>query len=209
MKKLFIILICGTVIILSVIGVISWLSWQPQSWYLQQGSITPEVSNLAERGEYRLNEEFHKIRPQEELWKIRITDEIMNAWLTTRLEGWLTHDREIELPQEIHNPQIHTTLEGVWLAAMVEIEEGALRPLAIQLRIWVERGNLQTEPTAIRIGRIPIPIYFLDKAITELNNKTSDMEAMVPLMDEREVEIHSIDFEDGAIVLTCQTHLPE
>ena len=32
---------------------------------------------------------------------------------------------------------------------------------------------------------------------------------MVPLMDEREVEIHSIDFEDGAIVLTCQTHLPE
>ena len=32
---------------------------------------------------------------------------------------------------------------------------------------------------------------------------------IIPLMDDREVEITEIDFEEGAIVITCRTYLPQ
>ncbi len=195
--------------IVSIVGVASWLSWQPQSWYVPTNAQSQELSDLAERAEYRLNEEFHKIRPQIEVWKIRITDEIMNAWLATRLDGWLTHDQEMELPPEVHNPQTHTTIEGIWLAAMIEIDESDPRPIAILLKVWIQNGKFFTKPEAIRLGKIPIPVSVLENVLPELEQNTFGMEAIAPLMDDREVEILSIEFEDGAIVLTCQTLLPE
>jgi hypothetical protein len=208
-KKLLVILICGTLVILSIVGVASWLSWQPQSWYVPTSTPSQDVADLAERAEYRLNEEFHKIRPPIEVWKIRITDEIMNAWLATRLDGWLTHDQEVELPPEVHNLQTHTTVDGIWLAAMIEIDESDPRPLAILLNAWIKNGELFTQTEAIRLGKIPIPVSIFESVLSELEKNTVGMAAIAPLMDDREVVIRSIDFEEGAIVLTCQTRLPE
>lgn len=190
------------------IGIISWLSWQPQSWYAPPDYSHPEVKKLAERSEYRLNEEFHKVRPVDDLWRIRITDESINAWLSGRLEDWLTHDRELELPPEIHSPQVHVTVEGIWLAALIDFNSDSPRPIALQFWTWIDEGNLFVEPIAIRLGKLPIPITLFKSAISGLHEKTNEVDAIVPLMDDREVEIHAITLEKGALVLTCQTHLP-
>jgi hypothetical protein len=207
MKKVFIILVASIAVFAIAIWIVSWLSWQPQSWYSPPDYSLPEVKKFADRAEYRLNEEFHKVRPVEDVWRIRISDEAMNAWLSGRLEDWLTHDQNIELPPEMHAPQIHVTPQGIWFAALVEFDESSPRPIAIQLWVWVDDGIVFVEPIALRLGKIPIPISLFKSVLAELQQKTDGVEAIAPLMDDREVEILGITLEEGAIVLTCQTHL--
>lgn len=192
-----------------LVGVAAWLSWQPQSWYDPPEFTQPEVVKLADRAEHRLNEEFHKVRPVEDVWRLRIGDDAMNSWLVGRLEGWLTHDQHLEMPSEVHQPQVHVTPEGVWIAAMIEIEGNTPRPLAIQLGIWVEDGIVFVEPIAVRLGRIPVPISLFQTVVDTLRQESRGIKAIVPLMDDREVEILDIEFEQNALILTCKTLLPQ
>ncbi len=215
MKKLLSILLLGTILVVLIISALAWLSYKPPSWYTPPNYSNPEVAKLADRAEYRLNEEFHKIRDPEHKWSIRVTDQAMNAWLSGRLEGWLTHDQDMELPPNFKDPQVYTTPEGIWLGAMVSAEptggdkEALFRPVAIQLLVWVDSGGLYVEPKALRLGVIPIPLSVLEAIMEEIDNKTQVIDAIAPLMDDREVHIREITLETGAIVLTCQTVLPQ
>ncbi len=209
MKKLLIIFICGTVFIVGAIGVVIWLSWQPQEWYSPPDYSLHEVKTLADRSEYRLNEEFHKVRPSSDVWLIRITEEAMNAWLSGRLEGWLTHDQEIELPPEIMKPQVHITPEGIWFAAMIQIEENYFRPVAILLWVDIKNSSATIFPVAIRLGKLPIPLSIFEEIIQDAKMRVDELEPIVPLMDDREVEIQDVAFEEGSVVLTCKTYLPK
>ncbi len=209
MKKLFIILICGTVIIVTAIGIVAWLSWQPQSWYSPPDYSNEEVKKLADRAEFDLIVEFQRADrdPPDVVWHIRIRDREINAWLSGRPESWLTHDKDVEMPEEIQDLQVHMTPEGVWVAAMVEIEDSEPRPVAVELNVWIENGKASFEPTAMRLGKIPIPLSILQEVAQDLHLDANTVDAIVRLSDNREVEIQSVLFEDGAIVLTCQTLL--
>ena len=208
MKRLFIFLACGIVILVGIVGVVSWLSWQPQPWYDPPDFESPEIATLADRAEHRMNVEFHKVRPADEVWRLRIKENAVNAWLSRRLEGWLTHDQQIEMPEGVHDPQIHITREGVWLAANIEIEGNAPRPLAIELWIWIDEGMVFAEPISVRLGRVPIPLSFFESAIGEMKKEMQGVEAIAPLKDHREVHILELELEENAIILTCQTRLP-
>jgi len=208
MKRLFIFLACGIVILVGIVGVVSWLSWQPQSWYDPPDFESPEIATLADRAEHRMNVEFHKVRPADEVWRLRIKENAVNAWLSRRLEGWLTHDQQIEMPKGVHDPQIHITREGVWLAANIEIEGNAPRPLAIELWIWIDEGMVFAEPISVRLGRVPIPLSFFESAIGEMKKEMQGVEAIAQLKDHREVHILGLELEENAIILTCQTRLP-
>ena len=208
MKKLIISLVTCFVVLTVAIGILSWLSWQPQEWYAPPDYSNPEVASLADRAEYRLNEEFHKVRPSEDVWKLRIKDDAMNAWLSGRLEEWMTHDQEFEIPKELQGAQVHVTQNGVWLAAMITRNGESPRPFSIQLWVWVDEHKLFFEPIAIRLGRVPLPISVFKQVILDLHDTTAGVDVMGPLMDDRKVEIQAIHLEDGAIVLTCQTQLP-
>jgi hypothetical protein len=209
MKKLLIILCSGTALIGIAIGVLAWLSWQPQSWYFPPDFSNPEVAKLADRAEYRLNEEFHKIRNEDDTWRLRITDEALNAWLSGRLEGWLTHDQEINIPEELQGMQVHATPTGLWVAAMVDMDGYWPRPVAVQLWISIDDGMAAISLKSVRLGKVPIPISVFEQVIKEMQQKTENIASVVPLMDDREVQIRGITFEEGALVLTCQTHLPQ
>ena len=102
--------------LLSVIGVtiFFWLVSSPMSWYNHaQSTVSDET--VAEQAEFRLVEEFHKVRPVDEVWKLRIQDKAVNAWLTHRFEDWLTHEDSMSLPEGMSSPLIHTTSDGIWL----------------------------------------------------------------------------------------------
>jgi len=207
-KRLFIFLVSGIAILALIVGVVAWLSLQPQSWYNPPDFNEPEIASLADLAERRMNEEFHKVRPADEVWHLRITEDAVNAWLSGRLEGWLTHDQQIEMPKEVHDPQIHVTKEGVWLAANIEIEGNTPRPLAIELWVWIEDGTMFAEPISVRLGRVPVPLSIFESVMTELKEEMRGIDAITPLMDDREVHILDIELEESAFVLTCQTHLP-
>ncbi len=209
MKKIFIILIASIAVFAIAVWVVSWLSWQPQSWYAPPDYSLPETKQVANRAEYRLNEEFHKIRPIEDVWRIRISDEAMNAWLSGRLEDWLVHEQDVALPPEVHHPQVHVTENGIWLAALVDFDDSSSRPIAIQLWTWVDDGMIFVEPIALRLGKIPIPVSLFKSVTAEFQAKANGADAIVPLMDDREVAIQAITLENGALVLTCQTVLPQ
>ena len=208
MKRLFIFLVSGIAILALVVGVVAWLSLQPQSWYNPQDFNEPKIASLADLAERRMNEEFHKVRPADEVWHLRITEDAVNAWLSGRLEGWLTHDQQIEMPKEVHDPQIHVTKEGVWLAANIEIEGNTPRPLAIELWVWIEDGTMFAEPISVRLGRVPVPLSIFESVMTELKEEMRGIDAITPLKDVREVHILGIELEENAFVLTCQTHFP-
>jgi hypothetical protein len=207
-KRLFIFLVSGLAILTLTVGVVAWLSFQPQTWYDPPDFNEPSTASLADVAERRMNEEFHKVRPADEVWHLRITEEAVNAWLSGRLEGWLTHDQQIELPKEVHEPQIHVTKEGVWFAANIEIEGNSPRPLAIELWVWIEDGTMFAEPISVRLGRVPVPLSIFESVMTELKEDMRGIDAITPLMDDREVHILEIELEENAFVLTCQTHLP-
>ena len=208
MKRLFIFLTCSIAILALIIGVVAWLSLQPLPWHDPPDYSDTEITSLADLAERRMNEEFHKIRPTDEVWHLRITADAVNAWLSGRLEGWLTHDQQLKMPEEVHGPQIHITNEGIWLAANIEIDGATPRPLAVELWIWIEDGVMYVEPISVRLGRIPVPLTFFESVMTELRENVRGVEAVVPLMDDREVHILGIELEESAFVLTCQTHLP-
>ena len=208
MKRLFIFLVSGIAILTLIVGAVAWLSLQPQSWYNPPDFNEPEIASLADLAERRMNEEFHKVRPADEVWHLRITEDAVNAWLSGRLVGWLTHDQQIEMPKEVHDPQIHVTKEGVWLAANIEIEGNTPRPLAIELWVWINDGTMFAEPISVRLGRVPVPLPIFESVMTELKEEMRGIDAITPLMDDREVHILEIELEESAFVLTCQTHLP-
>jgi hypothetical protein len=142
------------------------------------------------------------------VWRLRIKENAVNAWLSRRLEKWLTHDQQIEMPTGVHDPQIHITREGVWLAANIEIEGNAPRPLAIELWIWIDEGMVFAEPISVRLGRVPIPLSFFESAIGEMKKEMQGVEAIAQLKDHREVHILGLELEENAVILTCQTRLP-
>ncbi len=178
MKRLFIFLAVGIALLILTVGIVAWLSLQPQPWYDPPDFKEPNIASLADLAERRMNEEFHKVRPTDEVWHLRITEQAVNAWLSGRLEGWLTHDQQIEMPKEVHDPQIHVTKEGVWLAANIEIEGGDPRPLAVELWVWIDEGTMFAEPISVRLGRVPVPLSLFESVMAELQN---DMRGAEPI----------------------------
>jgi hypothetical protein len=193
---------------------------------------------MADRAEFRLVEEFQKIRQPEETWRLRIGDDAMNAWLATRLAAWLTHEHELTLPEEVSTPQVHVTVnawlatrlaawltheheltlpeevstpqvhvteDGVWLGAMVDTGEASRRPLAVRIRLTVQDEDLLVEPDAIRVGRMPVPLFSFRGMLERASGELPSVDSVVELMDDRTVQILAIDLEPGAMILTCRT----
>ena len=156
-----------------------------------------------------MNEEFHKIRSEDDTWRLRISDEALNAWLSGRLEGWLTHDQEIKIPEELQGLQVHATPSGLWVAALVEIDGAAPRPIAVKLWITIKDGIAVVSPKSIRLGKVPPPLSIFEQLIKESQHKARDFVSIISLMDDREVHIREIVLEEGALVLTCRTYLPQ
>jgi hypothetical protein len=55
---------------------------------------------------------------------------------------------------------------------------------------------------------VPVPLSIFESVMTELKEEMRGIDAITPLMDDREVHILEIELEESAFVLTCQTHLP-
>ncbi len=206
MKKTFITL--SILVLLSIIGVtiFFWLLSSPMSWYSNtHANIKSE--EVAEQAEFRLIEEFHKIRPKEGLWKLRIQDAAVNAWLTHRFEDWLTHGDSMALPEGLSSPLVRTTPAGVWVGVMGKYPEGE-QPVAIECKAVIEGGKVVLTPMHLRLGKLPLPLSFLESIIDDQETVSLELNPQIELTDERVVTIQALNLEDGAIILTCKTALP-
>lgn len=186
----------------------------------------PKVSIEAEQFEYRLIEQAHKIRPNNEPWAIRIYDELINAWLAKRLSAWLTHDQDLAWPENMSLPQVRLSKNKITIA--IQLNDGASsRVVSLELTPQLVDENLLLRVEGISLGRLSLPGkpvgqvaswldeaspegYFDDlriKRLLDLLLEGSAIQPKLSLSDGRKVRLLSIDCEEGAIVLKCITEL--
>lgn len=192
-----------------------WLASQPPPWYRPAAFDDPQSKQLGETAEYRLVEEFQKIRPDDSTWRLRIPEPAINAWLSTRLVRWMS-GRGIDWPEGVGVPQVRMASGDVTLAIPLAELGGWFGTLSMVPAF--DSGALIVE-TRGGLGRLPLTFAssHLQPYFNEFLGNHVDSEPMlalllnqsavtgVPLADDRIVVIENITLEDGAIVLSVST----
>ena len=208
-------LIALGVLILLVGSLILW----PQTWFDPEGEDDPARVRLGEQVEFRLVEELQKIRPDGESWRLRITDEAINAWLATRLRAWMNH-QDAPWPEGISAPQIHFAPSGIDIGISIDGIAGGF-PLILGFQPTLKDGRFRLRSGWVRLGLLPIPLARrslesqLEDLIPRLEGPVSTLvsallddavlEAVVPLVDGRSVAISGFRLESGSMILQAVT----
>ena len=204
--------LCGLLFILA--------SWTP-GWFQLVDPDDPAAADHGQQVEFRLAEEFQLIRPESEVWRLRIRDTDINAWLSTRLLPWLSHEQDFQWPDGVSRPQIRFTPGGLDVAARIQDVIGGDRVITVGFNPELVDGRMILHPGGIAIGRLPVPFSgagveaILQESLKGTQGAFSEfaevamgratMEALIPLVDSRQVRLSGLKFESGAVVLEAKT----
>ncbi len=206
-------------------GVTLWrLAWMAPARWPDVAADHRQTTVLADRVEYRLAEEAHMVRPADDSWRLRITDEQVNAWLAVRLPAWIAHAQNVEWPPQLGTPQVHFA-EGAIHVGLDYDDDGRRRYLVATLQPRVLDGQLALVLQGVAFGRLTIPgasvrtlieTYrdvvperFLEdpsvKRIIDLLVDEQRIDPVVSLSDGRRVRLVEIRAGEGDVVLRCRT----
>ncbi len=196
-----------------------WLAGLTPGWYQPLDPNDKAALQLGETAEYRLAEELQKIRPPQEPWRLRIPEDAVNAWLASRLPQWLS-GQGVEWPAELSPPQIRMTPSGIEVA----IASADLGDRIGRLRVLpnIVGNQLALSSPTLRVGRLPLPLPmdWIRSSLEEAINQAEDLsflaellrgeriDAVLPLVDKRQVRVRRITFEPGACVIEASTQRP-
>jgi len=218
------------VFVLALAGGAAWLWRQAHAtpvWYSPPDPGAQPVATLAETVEYRMTEEFQKIRG-EDIWTLRILEEQINAWLAARLPEWIDHEPDLNWPGEFGIPQIRVDGRGIDLAVPVGVGDRSAVLIA-RLAPEIVGGQLHLNLEQAGIGRLSLPGEpaerlmsaieqvapggaLDDEAVRRLLGVLSGEEgisSLVDLSDGRRVELLDLTLGDGMIEITSRTLPPE
>ena len=212
----------GSVCLLLLLMITIWIlaSWSPD-WFDPVQKDDPAGGMLGEQVEFRLAEELQKIRPSGNVWRLRMTDEAINAWLATRLEPWLSHQPEVTWPESLSYPQIRFRSGGIDVGVRVNDLFGADRVAVLTFYPLIREGRIDLQPGGVSLGTLPIPFgrTILEARIRQLLPRLEGeagslieaafgdavMDALIPLVDDRTVRIKRMELDRGAIILEAST----
>jgi hypothetical protein len=132
------------------------LTWMAPAWWAPLDPSDEQTAQLAERVEYRLAEEAHKIRPEPKTWWIEIKQDQINAWLAARLPEWVAHAHGIQWPAEVGLPQVNVDMGAVRLGLDIETDAGT-RYVVAHLKPSIVAGELALTLDGMSVGRLWIP----------------------------------------------------
>ncbi len=199
------------------------MTWQAPQWWSPPDPSREQTVLLAERVEYRLAEEAHKVRSDDDPWLLRVTEDQVNAWLAARLPAWVAHTHALDWPQGIGVPQIHfndnTVNAGIdfadrdrrrYLVASLSprLVEGKLVLVleGVSLgRVWIPGRSIRSIP----IDRIMPAGYMANRDIKRLVDLLIDEQRIDPtfeLADGRRVRLREISFDQGELIVECETN---
>lgn len=154
MRRLVKLLVLGLFVALALaIGAGFWSARTPPAWF------KPPVASEAvkERGwtvERRLAEEFSKIRTEDPVWAIRVSEEDLNAWLADRLRPWVEHRGT--WPAAIGAAQVRLA-EGRLSLAVELVDLGSVAVLEAEPIASPEDGSVPLRWTSAGFGRLRLP----------------------------------------------------
>ena len=202
------------------------LTWQAPTWWADPAPELEQTSVLADRVEYRLAEEAHKVRPDDGRWWLRIKDEQVNAWLATRLQAWLAHTHGVVWPEALGTPQVHFT-DGAINVALDFEDDGRRRYVVADLAPGIVDGRLAVVLDGVALGRLRIPggslrtlmktyrdvvpAGFLDdpsvRRVVDLLVDVDSIDPTLTLADDRRVRVVDLVVREGELILRCETTL--
>ena len=207
--------------------VLWWVAQLPPSWWSPAEAADPNVQALAEQVEYRLIEEAHKARPQDTPWRLRLTEEQLNAWLAARLRQWIAHEHDLDWPEGLGTPQVRFEPAGVVIGAALS---GNGRPKYLAARIVPAFDERGVTLGVVRLwhGRLPVPgdpVSIIREALAEhapggfrkdpevrrwlgILESTEAIDPVVTLADGRRVRLGGITPGDGWVILEGMTLPP-
>jgi hypothetical protein len=132
------------------------LTWMAPTWWAPLDPGDEQIARLAERVEYRLAEEAHKVRPEPKPWWIEIRQDQINAWLAARLPEWVAHAHGIQWPAEVGLPQVNVDAGTVRFGLDIETDAGT-RYVVAHLKPSIVEGKLALTLDGMSVGRLWIP----------------------------------------------------
>lgn len=212
------------VLVLVGIAALWGLTRMTPHWYEPPNPTDEKVLELADRVEFRLLEEFQKIRPDPEPWKLRVRENQLNAWLATKLQDWIAHKESLIWPEDLDMPQIRFEPDGISLAVAVE-SLGPSKIIVTRMMPRFEGGELLVTVNRFSLGRLNIPGKPVERIAGLIDEYASSAEIDDPvaflflrmlrgdehidpvlnLADSRRVRLTNLELENGSIILTAKT----
>ncbi len=206
-----------------VVIVILWvMTMMTPAWYAPPAADDAPAAELAQKAEFGLVENMQKIREPGTIWKLRISDDAVNAWLAIRMAKWLAHEGHPPWPEYLGIPQIHTTPSGIIMAIELGSDAGASRIVGLQIEPEISmEGTMRLVIVGGLLGRLPVPappsslLQMVRDAATDGDESSAlaaeylldgvDFSALTPLVDGRRVQIDEVQLENGSFVLVVRT----
>lgn len=216
-------LIVAVVVSAGAVGL--WrLTWMAPAWWAPLDPDDQQTARLAERIEYRLAEEAHKVRAEPKPWWIEIKQDQINAWLAARLPEWIAHAHGIQWPADAGLPQIDVDTGVVRVGLDIETDAGA-RYLVAHVEPSIVDGKLALALDGMSVGRLWIPgssvaavvdrladteagAWLDDPGVKTLIGLLEDGRRIDPtltLNDGRRVRVLDVRCNRGALLLRAQT----
>ncbi|MHC4219202.1 MAG: hypothetical protein ACYSU7_12190 [Planctomycetota bacterium] len=221
-----------TLVVLLAAGAVGlWrLTWMAPAWWSPVETDDETTAALAERVEYRLAEEAHKVRPEPKPWWIKIRQDQINAWLASRLPEWVAHEQGLQWPAQVGQPQVHLESGAVTLGVDIDTNAGT-RYVAARVVPRIIDGELALALDGISVGRVWIPgssvgavvdrmravgvagmegsDQFLDdpgiEALITLLDGGRQFDPTLALNDGRRVRVLDVRCDSGALLLRAET----
>ncbi len=217
----------ATVLVVVVIagGVTAWrLTWLKPVWWPEDVVANEQTDALADRVEFRLAEEIHKVRPDTDPWRLRVKEDQVNAWLTARLPEWLAHSENVEWPASLGTPRVRFVEGGVTIGLEFE-DHGRHRYLVADLEPRILDGRLSMTLRGVSLGRLWIPgasvqsvieryrdvvpeRFINDPAVRRILDMLANEQRFEPsfdLTDGRRVRLMDVVSGDGEMIIECRT----
>ncbi len=209
-------------------GITAWrLTWVKPAWWPEDVAANEQTEMLADRVEYRIAEEVHKVRPDADPWKLRIKDDQVNAWLTSRLPEWLEHSENIDWPSQLGTPRVRFG-EGSVTVGLSFDDNGRRRYAVAEFDPQIIDGRVSLALNGVSLGRLwvpgasiqsliehyrdVVPEGFLEdpavRRIVDLLVKEQRFEPSFDLTDGRKVSLIDVVSGDGEMIIECETTRP-
>ncbi len=143
----------GSVCLLLLLIITAWImaGWSP-GWFDPLAEDDGPGGQLGEQVEFRLAEELQKIRPPGNVWRLRITDDAINAWLSTRMRPWMSHQPDVTWPESLSRPQVRFRPNGIDVGIRVEDLYGEDRLVILTFHPSIDDSRIRLQPQGVSLG---------------------------------------------------------